>query len=72
MFTGTYFSVTLTDEGIDMGMCGMTMPTQSNAHDLDNDEMFLDTSNYDGEVAGYQWVSIGRHIIGYPFSQFCV
>ena len=54
MFTGTYFSVTLTDEGIEMGMCGMTMPTQSNAHDLDDDEMFLDTSNYDGEVAGYQ------------------
>ena len=49
-------------------MYGLMMPTQSNAHDSDDAEIFSDTSDNDGEVAEDQWVAIIRNVIYYYFS----
>ena len=50
MFTGASSSASITAKCMAMGKCGLMMPTQSNAHALDDNELFLDTFDKYGEV----------------------
>ena len=65
MFTGTSYYAILTSKGMDLGNGGLTMPTQSNAHYSDDNDLFSDTYNNDGEVAGDKLVATGIRVIDY-------
>ena len=54
MFNGAYSSISLTSKGVALGTCGLTMSTQSNEHDLEDNGLFLDTFEDDGDVSGDQ------------------
>ena len=68
MFNGASSYASLTTKVMAMGTGGLMMPTQSNPHESDNDDLFPDTSNNYGEVAGYKWVVTYRCVIDYSFS----